>query len=64
MLGLKGSRYAPDHPGILHRNHPGILYHNHPGILAINEKIKSGSVFTYNHITKKDVMKEKRFIFL
>ena len=27
-------------------------------ILAINEKIKSVSVFTFNHITKEDVMKE------
>ena len=33
-------------------------YHKHPSILAIKRKLKSGPVFTFNHITKEDVIKE------
>ena len=35
-----------------------LKYRKHPSILAIKRKIKSGPVFTFNHITKKEVIKE------
>ena len=35
-----------------------LKYRKHPSILAIKRKLKSGSVFTFNHITKEDVIKE------
>ena len=33
-------------------------YRKHPRILAIKRKTKSGPVFTFNNITKEDVIKE------
>ena len=35
-----------------------LKYRKHPSILAIKRKLKSGPVFTFNHITKEDVIKE------
>ena len=35
-----------------------LKYRKHPRILAIKRKIKSGPVFTFNHIMKEDVIKE------
>ena len=35
-----------------------LKYCRHPSILAIKRKIKSGPVFTFNHITKEEVLKE------
>ena len=35
-----------------------LKYRKHPSILAIKRSIKSGPVFTFYHITKKDVIKE------
>ena len=35
-----------------------LKYRKHPSILVIKRKIKSGPVFTFNHITKEDVIKE------
>ena len=35
-----------------------LKYLKHPSILAIKRKLKSGPVFTFNHITKEDVIKE------
>ena len=35
-----------------------LKYLKHPSILAIKRRIKSGPVFTFNHITKEDVIKE------
>ena len=35
-----------------------LKYRKHPSILAIKRWIKSGPVFTFNHITKEDVIKE------
>ena len=39
-----------------------LKYRNHPGILAIKEKTRSVSVFTFNHITKEDIMKEIKYL--
>ena len=40
-----------------YRKHPSIL-----AIKAIQRKIKSGPVFTFNHITKEDLIKDvKKF---
>ena len=33
-------------------------YHKHPSILAIKRKLKSGPVFTFNHVMREDVIKE------
>ena len=33
-------------------------YRKYPSILAIKRKLKSGLLFTFNHITKEDVIKE------
>ena len=33
-----------------------------PSILARNEKTNSVSIFTFNHTTKKDVTKEKKYL--
>ena len=35
-----------------------LKYPKHPSILAIKRRIRSGPVFTFNHITKEDVIKE------
>ena len=35
-----------------------LKYRKHPSILAIKRRIKSSPVFTLNHITKEDVIKE------
>ena len=35
-----------------------LKYRKHPSILAIKRKLKSGPVFTFNHVTKEDVIKE------
>ena len=35
-----------------------LTYRKHSNILAIKRRIKSGPVFTFNHITKEDVIKE------
>ena len=35
-----------------------LKYLKHPSILAIKRRIKSGPVFTFNHITKEDAIKE------
>ena len=35
-----------------------LKYRKHPSILAIKRRIKSGPVFTLNHVTKEDVIKE------
>ena len=35
-----------------------LKYRKHPSVLAITRKTKSGPVFTFNHITKEDVIKE------
>ena len=37
---------------------PTLKYRNHPSILEIKRKLKSGPVFTFDHITKEDVIKE------
>ena len=35
-----------------------LKYRKHPSILAMKRRIKSGPVFTCNHITKEDALKE------
>ena len=35
-----------------------LKYRKHPSILEIKRRIISGPVFTFNHITKEDVLKE------
>ena len=37
-----------------------LKYRKHPSTLEIKRKIKSGPVFTFNHITKEDVIKEMK----
>ena len=35
-----------------------LKYRKHPSVLTITRKTKSSPVFTFNHITKEDVIKE------
>ena len=39
-----------------------LKYRKHSSILAIKRKIKSGPVFTFNHVTKEDVIKEIKIL--
>ena len=44
---------------VIHPSLKAILkYYKHSSILAIKRKLKSGPVFTFNHVTKEDVIKE------
>ena len=56
------SDYMHSHPLTKKVNNPTLRairkYQNHPSVLTILDKYKNNSIFTFSHVTKKEVLKE------
>ena len=62
MKTLGISDYTHSHPLAKEVNDPTLRaimkYQNHPSVLTILAKYKNSSIFTFSHVTKKEVLKE------